>query len=219
MTAGAEDVSSLGGAKSAVSEHDADENVDKWADSKHVLEDSARSAQSADVKSKRPRFQRWMSWSKLLAFGVLPALALILASGAAFLKWQDSSMRYAEMARIESVKAAKDSTIAMLSYRADTVDQQLAAAADGLTGQFRDSYRSLTADVVIPAAKQKHISAVASVPAVASVSANADHAVVLVFVNQTVVVGDGGPTDTASSVRVTLDKVGNRWLVSGFEPI
>jgi Mce-associated membrane protein len=218
VTAGAEHESSLGGAQSAVSEHDTDENVQKEADSAQVPMDSADSAQSADVKSKRRRVRRWMSW-KLLAFGVLPALALLLTLGAAFLKWQDTSMRHTDIARIESVQAAKDSTIAMLSYQPNTIDQQLAAAADRLTGQFRDSYRSLTADVVIPAAKQKHISTVASVPAVASVSANPHHAVVLVFVNQTVTVGDGAPTDTASSVRVTLDKVENHWLISGFDPV
>jgi Mce-associated membrane protein len=218
VTAGAEHESSLGDAQSAVSEDDTDENVQKEADSAQVPLDSADPARSADVKSKRRRVKRRMSW-KLLAFGVLPALALLLALGAAFLKWQDSSMRNADTARIESVQAAKDSTIAMLSYQPDTVEQQLAAAADRLTGQFRDSYRSLTADIVIPSAKQKHISAVASVPAVGSVSANPHHAVVLVFANQTVVVGDGVPTDTASSVRVTLDKVENHWLISGFDPV
>jgi Mce-associated membrane protein len=72
---------------------------------------------------------------------------------------------------------------------------------------------------VIPGAKQKQISAVATVPAMASVSADPRHAVVLVFVNQTVVVGQDAPTDTASSVRVTLDKVGDRWLISKFDPV
>jgi Mce-associated membrane protein len=218
VTAGAEDEGSLGAAKSAVLDHATNESVDTWVDADLVLKDGADTAQSADVRSKRRRIKRWMSW-KLLAFGVLPALALLLTLGAAFLKWQDTSMRHTDIARIESVQAAKDSTIAMLSYQPNTIDQQLAAAADRLTGQFRDSYRSLTADVVIPAAKQKHISTVASVPAVASVSANPHHAVVLVFVNQTVTVGDGAPTDTASSVRVTLDKVENHWLISGFDPV
>ena len=117
------------------------------------------------------------------------------------------------------MQAAKDSTIALLSYKPDTVEQQLGAARDLLTGDFRDSYTSLTNDVVIPGAKQKQISAVATVPAVASVSADPGHAVVLVFVNQTVVVGQDAPTDTASSVRVTLDKVGDRWLISEFDPV
>jgi Mce-associated membrane protein len=208
---------SLGDAKSAVLEHATNVGVDEWVASDLGLRGGAGSAQSPDVKSERRRIKRWMSW-KLLAFGVLPALVLLLTLGVAFLKWQDTSTRHSDIARIESVQAAEESTIALLSYQADTVDQ-LAAAADRLTGQFRDSYRSLTADVVIPAAKQKHISAVASVRAAASVSATPDHAVVLLFVNQTVVVGDGGPTDTASSVRMTLDKVGNRWLISGFDPI
>ena len=155
----------------------------------------------------------------MFAFGVLPAVALLLALGAGYLKWMDNSVRDSEIARDESTQAAKDSTIALLSYKPDTVEQQLGAARDLLTGDFRDSYTSLTNDVVIPGAKQKQISAVATVPAVASVSANPSHAVVLVFVNQTVIVGQTAPTDTASSVRVTLDKVGNRWLISKFDPV
>jgi Mce-associated membrane protein len=155
----------------------------------------------------------------VFAFGVLPALALILALGAGYLKWMDNSVRDSDVAGIESVQAAKDSTIAILSYKPDTVEQQLHAARDLLTGEFRDSYTSLTNDVVIPGAKQKQISAVATVPAAASVSAKPNHAVVLVFVNQTVVVGQDAPSDSASSVRVTLDKINGHWLISKFDPV
>jgi Mce-associated membrane protein len=42
---------------------------------------------------------------------------------------------------------------------------------------------------------------------------------VLVFVNQTVVVGTGAPSSTASSVSVRLDKVGDKWLISEFTPV
>lgn len=88
-----------------------------------------------------------------------------------------------------------------------------------MTGEFRDSYTSLTNDVVIPGAREKRISTVATVPAAASVQASTDHAVVVVFVNQATTVGDDVPTDTASTVRVTLEKVDDQWLMSGFEPI
>jgi Mce-associated membrane protein len=97
--------------------------------------------------------------------------------------------------------------------------RDLTAARDRLTGTFRDSYTKFTTKVVIPSAKQQQISTVASVPAAGSVSANPSHAVALVFVNQTVIIGQDPPTDTASSVRVTLEKVGGRWLISGFDPI
>jgi Mce-associated membrane protein len=178
-------------------------------------EHTAATSQPAEPTKAKRRIQ----WARVFAFGVLPAVALVLALGAGYLKWMDNSVRDDAKARSESMQAAKDSTIALLSYKPETVEQQLGAARDLLTGDFRDSYTSLTTDVVIPGAKQKHVSAMASVPAVASVSANPRHAVVLVFVNQTVVVGQDAPTDTASSVRITLDKVGDRWLISKFDPV
>ncbi|MGB3353299.1 MAG: hypothetical protein WBB00_11045 [Mycobacterium sp.] len=163
--------------------------------------------------------KRGIQWSRVVAFGLLPALALVLALGAGYLKWRDNSVRSADLAASTSVQAARDITIALLSYAPDTVEQQLGDARELLTGEFRDSYTALTNDVVIPGAQQRQISAVASVPAAASVSASPTEAVVLVFVNQTVSVGQDPPTDTASSVRVTLDKVDNRWLISQFDPV
>jgi len=162
---------------------------------------------------------RRFSIARVIGYGVLPAISLLLAMGAGALKWQDSTARDADTARIESMQAARDSTVAMLSYRPDTADKDLVAARERMTGAFRDSYTSLTNDVVIPGATQKHISAVATVPAAASVSANPNHAVALVFINQTVTVGTDPPTASASTVRVTLDKVGGRWLISHFDPI
>ena len=160
-----------------------------------------------------------ISWARVLAYAVLPALTLLLVPAAAFLKWHDSVARGSQVARIESVAAAKDATIALLSYKADTVEKDLEAAKTGLTGTFKESYSQLINEVVIPGAKKGHISATATVPAAASVSATPDHAVTLLFVNQTAVVDKDPPSDTTSSVRVTLDKVGGRWLISGFDPV
>lgn len=171
------------------------------------------------VAAEEAARKRGINWARVFAFGVLPALALLLAGAAGYLKWVDNSVRNSEVARIETVQVAKDSTIAMLSYKPDTVEQQLNDARNLLTGEFQESYTGLINDVVIPGAKEKQISAVASVPAAASVSADPNEAVVLVFVNQTVVVGQDAPTDTASSVRVTLEKIDGRWLISKFDPV
>ena len=154
-----------------------------------------------------------------VAFVVLPAVALLLAAGAGYLKWEYASRQDSQRAAAESVTAAADTTAAILSYKPDTVDKKLSAARDRLTGSFLESYTTLINDVVIPGAKQKKITAVAQVPAAASVSATPSHAVVLVFVNQATTIGNDPATNTASSVRVTLDKIGDRWLVSGFDPI
>jgi len=160
-----------------------------------------------------------IDWARFVAYAALPALALILALVTGSLKFIDSSASDADNARAESLQAAKAGTIALLSYQPDTVEQQLTDARKLLTGEFLTSYTSLTNDVVIPGAKQKQISAVAAVPSAASVSADQEHAVVLVFVDQTVVVGQDAPTSTASSVRLTMEKIGDKWLISKFEPV
>lgn len=160
-----------------------------------------------------------IDWRSVLVYGILPGLVLMSAIGCGYLKWRDVSARATTAAATHAVSAAVDSTVAILSYRPETADKDLSAASDRLTGTFRDSYTSLIHDVVIPGAKQNNITAVATVPAAASVSATRQHAVVLVFVNQTTTIGDAPPTGSASSVRVTLDKVADRWLISDFTPV
>lgn len=172
---------------------------------------------SARLKVTGPRLRG--GWRRAGAFAILPGLAMSSAAAAGFLKYEDGRGRAIDTARTESIEAAKDSTVALLSYRPDTAEQQLSSALHRLTGTFKDAYASLTRDVVIPAAKQQNISAAASVPAAATVSATPNHVVALVFVNQTVTVSDRPPSDTSSTVRVTLDNVDGRWLISGFDPV
>ncbi|MCV7236326.1 hypothetical protein [Mycobacterium branderi] len=181
--------------------------------------DDAHAAAGEPATNESQQKTRRQKWSRVVGFGALPALALLLALAAGYLKWQDGAVRETALGRSQSVHAAIDSTIAMLSYRPDSVDKDLHAAQDRLTGNFRNAYSSLIDDVVIPGSRQKDISAVATVPAAASVSATGNHAVVIVFVNQTTVVGNDAPTNSASSVRVTLEKLGGQWLISDFTPV
>jgi Mce-associated membrane protein len=146
-------------------------------------------------------------------------LALLLALGVGYLKWLDGTARESRAAAEQSIRAASDTTVAILSYKPESVDQDLKAAANRLTAGFQQQYLQLVNDVVAPGAKQQHITAVATVPAAASVSATGKQAVVLVFVDQTTTIGNDAPSQSTSSVRVTLDKVDGRWLVSQFDPV
>ena len=183
-----------------------------------AISDDADTGENAE-EAAPAKTKRQISWPRVLVYGLLPGLALSLALAAGYLKWQDSSARATQIARIEAVAAAKDSTIVLLSYQSDTVEKDLDAAKVRLTGTFKESYAQLIKDVVIPGSKREHISTKATVPAASVVSATPDHAVTLLFVNQTAVVDKDPPADSSSSVRVTLDKVGGRWLISGFDPV
>lgn len=188
-------------------------------DQKTQTSDAAAVSAEPTPDEPTPERGRSVRWSRAIAWVLLPGLALLLGAAAGYLKWQDASVREAQLAAAESVRAATESTVALLSYKPDTVEKDLAAAQSRLTGTFQTAYTSLTHDVVIPGAKQKQISAVATVPGASSVRATQSHAVVLLFVNQTVIIGQDAPTNSASTVRVTLDKIGDRWLISQFDPV
>ncbi|ORW28135.1 hypothetical protein AWC19_27770 [Mycobacterium palustre] len=177
------------------------------------------SAGHAQTRSNLRRLARRTPWAKIAVYGVLPVIAAALTAGSGYLKWQESSARGSQQAGVEALTAARESVVAMLSYKADTVDKDLKGAENRLTGKFRDSYTHLINDVVIPGAKRDNITAVASAPAAAVASASMNRVVVVVFVDQTTTVGTGPPSDTASSVKVTLDKIGGQWLISDFLPV
>ena len=184
-----------------------------------LVVDETEAAEAAAEAAAAPveRGSRF-SWTRLLVVA-LPALALIIALGVGYLKWLDGAARESRAAAEASVRAASESTIAILSYKPETVDRDLKAAAERLTAGFRQQYTQLVNDVVAPGAKQQHITAVATVPAAASVSATGKHAVALVFVDQTTTIGNDAPTQTTSSVRVSLENVDGRWLISQFDPV
>lgn len=114
----------------------------------------------------------------------------------------------------ETVSAADDSDTA------DSITDRDQAVEwfDAETSVSADKPRHLVSYLVIPGSMENKMTATATVPAAASVSAGENHAVVLVFVDQSVIVGDDAPSATASAVQVTLERVGSQWLISGFDP-
>lgn len=180
--------------------------------------DIVESTPSLPESSTTPHSRRRVG-RRFVTHSTLAVLIVGAAGGLGYLRWQQWSLESSGSAVQSSIAAASEAAVAILSYQPDTVEQDLTEAESKLTGAFRDSYRSLTQDVVIPGAREKRVSAEASVPAAASVSATPNGAVVLVFVNQTLIVGDDPPTASTSSVRVTMDHVDGKWLVSGFDPV
>ena len=179
----------------------------------------AESDDEPEDESDTKRERRPIAWLRVVAYGVFPGLALLLAVAAGYLLWTDGSTDGVALARTESVRVASEDAVALLSYKAESADKDLNAARDRLTGDFKDAYTDLIRRVVIPGAKEKQISSTVKVTAAAPISVTANHAVVLVFANQTVTIGEGAPTDTQPVIRVTLDKVNGRWLASHFDPV
>jgi Mce-associated membrane protein len=118
------------------------------------------------------------------------------------------------------VNAARDGTVALLSYKPDTLNQDFAAAKSHLTGDFLDYYDKFTKDVVTPAAQTKGVTTTAQVVGAAAAELKPDKAVVLVFINQATTSKERpDPAMASSSANVSLAKVHGEWLISKFDPL
>ncbi|UBV14212.1 hypothetical protein [Mycolicibacterium fortuitum] len=168
---------------------------------------------TTEPAAARPRDRSLVSTAVVLA-----AIALVLAVASGVLRWLTVTQAESDTARVESAEAAKEITTEMLSYETDTVEQQLTAARDRMTGKFLGTYTAMINEV-IPAAQAQRIAAVADVLEAGTVKAEPDRAELVLFVNQSVQVGDHMPEKTPSVARVTMVKDGDRWLLSEYEPV
>jgi Mce-associated membrane protein len=119
-----------------------------------------------------------------------------------------------------AVDAARSGTLALLSYKPDTLDKDVAAAKSHLSGDFLNSYDEFTKQILSPAAKEKAVATTAQVVGAAATDVRPDSAVVLVFVNQVSTSRERpDPAMASSSVLVSLTKADGGWLITKFDPL
>lgn len=122
--------------------------------------------------------------------------------------------------RQSATQAASTGTVKLLSYSADTLEQDFNAASAMLTGDFLAYYKQFTSQVVAPAARQRRMTTSATIQRSGVETLGVDKAAILVFVNQTTNAADQpAPTTASSSVRVGLVKVNGTWLIDQFDPL
>ena len=153
---------------------------------------------------------------------VLVLLLLLSGALAAWLyvdQYRPDQQTDAAAAR-SAVDAARDGTVALLSYKPDTLNQDFAAAKSHLTGDFLNYYDQFTQQIVTPAAKEKALTTTAQVVGAAASDVQPNSAVVLLFVNQATTSKDRpDPAMASSSVLVSLTKVHGKWLITKFQPV
>jgi Mce-associated membrane protein len=184
-----------------------------------VIDDDNAADEAEDVGETPPRRP---ALKRLLVPILLVALLLGsagLASWAYLTQFRPDQQTDTAVAA-ETIKAASDGTVALLSYTPETLDKDFATAKAHLTGDFLDYYTKFTTDVVTPAAKQKSVKTSAAVVRAAVAELKPDAATVLVFLNQSTTSKENvDGAFTASAVKVSLTKVNGAWLISAFDPV
>ncbi len=123
-------------------------------------------------------------------------------------------------ARQAATQTASTGTVKLLSYSADTLDQDFSAATAMLTGDFLAYYRKFTNDIVRPAAQNQGLTTSATVKRAGVATLSDKTAMILVFVNQTTTTKEKpSPATASSSVLVSLVMVNGKWLINQFNPV
>ncbi|MFN8042521.1 MAG: twin-arginine translocation pathway signal [Mycobacterium sp.] len=171
-----------------------------------------------DLQGATTGIKRRRPW---LAMGLAALLVAAVAAAGSVYWWIYRPDRLTNAASQQRVTdAAREGTVALLSYAPETLDKDLATAKSHLTGEFLKYYSDFTDKIVAPAAKQKGVKTEATVARAAVSEMQPDHAVVLVFVNQVTTSKDRpDPALATSSVLVTMVNQDGRWLISEFNPV
>ena len=124
-----------------------------------------------------------------------------------------------EAARTQVLVSAADLAQRTLSYRYDTLDQDIESAQAHMTKEFRSEYNDTMTQVRDNTVKNK-ISLQATVVSASVVRATEHEAEVLVFANQTATAkGKDDPQLNRSSLIVTLTRSGGDWMLSDLEAV
>lgn len=148
------------------------------------------------------------------------AVLLVTSAAVVVLYLRQEAAARASAARAEATQVATRRIPEVLSYGHETLDRDLAAAERAVTGGFAHDYLELQRTMIRPAAVRDRISTRTTLSAVGVVSATDRQAVVLAFINQlTTSASQTTPLIEGARVRVTLDKIGNDWLVSRMDTV
>jgi Mce-associated membrane protein len=163
---------------------------------------------------------------RLAAVPVIPlalVLGLLAAGGLAgwvYLSQYRPDTQTDNAVEQSAVNAARDGTVALLSYKPATLNQDFEAAKSHLSGDFRNYYDQFTKQVITPAAQSKGVTTMAQVVGAAATELHRNSAVVLVFVNQVTASKERpDPTMASSSILVSVAKQHGDWLITKFDPV
>ncbi len=191
---------------------DAEDPIDD-AETTAGRSDPARSSRTATIRRwARAGAARW----RLILVTLLTVGALGVAGGLFYFQYRPDRQTAATAQQV--LRAASDGAVDLLSYAPNSLDADFAKAKSHLTGDLLTYYSKYTQDAVGPTAKQKQITATATVVSAAVSEQHPDSAVVLVYVHQIIASKDKPkPEESTSGVLITLTKVRNSWLITKFD--
>lgn len=163
----------------------------------------------------------WYRTRPRTATRVLAVAAVALVAVAVTFSVLQVRATQAATARDEALAVAKEAVPNLLSYDHRSIKNDLDARLGQVGGRFKDDYQGLVRDIVIPASDRDQLVTQTSVAAAGvGEPASSDRVRLTMFLNQTSTrAGQQQPTLSGSRVLVTMERDGDRWLVTALDPV
>lgn len=160
-------------------------------------------------------------WSGRLS-AALAVLAIVGAGVGGWAHWDVGQQRqHGIVSHLDGADAALEVVAEVLSYRAQTLDDDIEAARAQLTGESAAEYEQIVAELIRPTAEADGVNVITSAH-VAGVSQveDADHITVVMFTNQmTTSAAEPTPIVQANRLRVKLVREAEAWKLATIEAI
>jgi Mce-associated membrane protein len=185
-------------------------------------DDPVGSDELVDVEVRAPKKPRVAGprdtlW---LAGGLAAAVAALIVLNVLLLTWHKKGDPTNDRERV--LAAAKSAVPVILSYNYQHFDSDTAAGSGQLTGRAKDDYQKAMSTTIKPAATQTKavVEALVDTAGIESVSDSGKQVSMIVFGQQKVTnTAVSAPRTDPFRIRVIMDRVDGKWLVSKFDQI
>jgi hypothetical protein len=181
----------------------------------------AVTAEPAAAKRAPVRLPGWLDWLPAGAFAAVAAVLLVFIGLAAWDIWGGDSTDVGTQ-RGQVLAAAKTCMATMNTYDYRKLDDAEAKGLACTTGKLTGQYKQAMEQLIKPQAAKVHFTQTAQVnkAGVETVSSDGTQWTVLIFGQLATTnsqTGTNTPKLTIFSARVTMQHVGDRWLVANYE--
>jgi Mce-associated membrane protein len=154
------------------------------------------------------------------AIAVALTVLLMAAVANGFVWYRVHENSATDNARRAGLETSRDAARVLFSYDYRTLSKDFSAGQAFTTGKFRSEYSTTTSKVVAPLAVKQKVVVKAEVVTAGVVRATPTTVVTIVYVNQVTTSSlAAAPKIDLSRVRMTLEHIGGRWLVSNVDAL
>ncbi|QLL06975.1 mammalian cell entry protein [Mycobacterium vicinigordonae] len=162
---------------------------------------------------------RWLRWLPTAAGYLAIVLVVGLSAAGGWFYWDRVEARGAQSAREVLTKQAAKEIPQFFGYDFQTIERSLNDVYPLLTPAYRQEYKKVVNEQIIPEAKKREMVVQVDVVGVGVMQAKRNSATLMVYMNRIVTDKARQPIYEGSRLRVEFERDQGKWLIAHIMPI